>query len=65
MTALISANTIAAPLGYLLAGQILEHWGVVPLFTLVVAGITSLAVLFAAFAWRQGDVEPLAEPATT
>lgn len=64
MTALIAANTIAAPLGFLLAGQILEHWGVVPLFTLVVAGITSLALLFAAFAWRRGDIEPLAEPAT-
>jgi predicted MFS family arabinose efflux permease len=65
MTALISANTIAAPLGFLAAGQVLEHWGVVPLFTAVVAGITWLAIVFAAFAWRQGEVEPLAEPATT
>jgi predicted MFS family arabinose efflux permease len=65
MTALISANTIASPLGFLLAGQILEHWGVVPLFTAVVLGITWMAILFAAFAWRQGDVEPVAEPATT
>jgi predicted MFS family arabinose efflux permease len=64
MTALISANTIASPIGFLLAGQVLERWGVVPLFTVVVAGITWLAILFAAFAWRQGgDVEPVAEPA--
>ena len=31
-------NTLAAPLGFLVAGQVLEHWGVVPLFTAVVAG---------------------------
>ena len=65
MTALISANTVASPLGFLLAGQVLERWGVVPLFTAVVAGITWMAILFAAFAWRQGDVELAAEPATT
>lgn len=65
MTALISANTIASPLGFLLAGQVLERWGVVPLFSAVVAGITWLAILFAAFAWRQGEVELAAEPATT
>ena len=63
MTALISANTIASPLGFLVAGQVLEHWGVVPLFTAVVAGITWLAILFAAFAWRQGDVDAVPEPA--
>ena len=64
MTALISANTLASPLGFLLAGQALERWGVVPLFTAVVAGITWLAILFAAFAWRQGEVELAVEPAT-
>jgi len=55
MTALISANTIAAPLGYLVSGQVLERWGVVPLFTAVVAGITWAAIVFAAFALRQSD----------
>ena len=40
MTAVISVNTLAAPLGFLVAGQVLEHWGVVPLFTAVVIGIT-------------------------
>jgi len=63
MTALISASTLAAPLGFLLAGQVLEHLGVVTLFTAVVAGITWMAIAFAAIVWRQGGVEPLAAPA--
>jgi hypothetical protein len=67
MTALISASTIAAPLGFLVAGQVLEQWGVVPLFTAVVAGITWMAIVFAAIVWRQGEVAPehAAEPAVT
>lgn len=65
MTALISASTIAAPLGFLIAGQVLERWGIVPLFTAVVAGITWMAIAFAAIVWRQGDAELKAEPATT
>jgi predicted MFS family arabinose efflux permease len=63
MTALISANTLAAPLGYLVSGQLLERWGVVPLFAAVVLGITWAAIVFAAFAWRTGEVP--AQPATT
>jgi predicted MFS family arabinose efflux permease len=55
MTAIISANTLAAPLGFLLAGQVLERWGIVPLFTVVVLGITWMAIVFAAIVWRQGD----------
>jgi MFS family permease len=65
MTALISASTIAAPLGFLAAGQVLERWGVVPLFTIVVAGITWMAIVFAAVVWRQGDAVAVAEPAVT
>jgi len=34
---------------------VLEHWGVVPLFTAVVAGITWMAVVFAAIVWRHSD----------
>ena len=33
MTAVISINTLAAPLGFLAAGQVLERWGVAALFT--------------------------------
>jgi predicted MFS family arabinose efflux permease len=65
MTAIISASTIAAPLGFLIAGQVLERWGVVPLFTAVVAGITWMAIAFAAIVWRQGELEPIAEPVVT
>jgi predicted MFS family arabinose efflux permease len=30
MTAVISINTLAAPLGFLVAGQVLDRWGVAP-----------------------------------
>ena len=58
MTAAISANTLAAPLGFIVAGQVLERWGVVPLFAAVVLGITWMAILFAAITWRHSDGEP-------
>jgi MFS family permease len=65
MTAAISVNTLAAPLGFLIAGQVLERWGVVPLFTGVVLGITWIAIVFAGdhgASLRRG--EPF-EPATS
>ena len=65
LTAVISVNTLAAPLGYLLAGQVLERWGVVPLFTAVVLGITWIAVVFAAITWRYDDGEPASELVAT
>ena len=65
MTAVISVNTLAAPLGFLVAGQVLERWGVVPLFTAVVAGITGMAVVYSTLVLRHRDVElPAAEAAT-
>jgi MFS family permease len=63
MTAVISVNTIAAPLGFLLAGQVLERWGVAPLFAGVVVGTTWMAVVFAAIVFRHRDLEPAPEPA--
>ena len=66
MTAVISVNTLAAPLGFLLAGQVLEHWGVVPLFATVVAGTTTMALVYAAIVLRHRDVElPVAEAAAS
>jgi MFS family permease len=62
MTAVISVNTLAAPLGFLAAGQVLEHWGVVPLFTIVVGGMTWIAIVLSAIVLRHRDVEaPAAE----
>ena len=58
MTAVIAVNTLAAPLGFLVAGQVLEHWGIAPLFAAVVVGITAMAIVFAAITWRHGDGEP-------
>jgi MFS family permease len=63
MTAVVSVNTLAAPLGYLIAGQVLEHWGVVPLFSAVVAGITWMAVVFAAIVFRHRKEDAALEPA--
>ena len=57
MTSVISINTLAAPLGFLVAGQVLEHWGVVPLFTAVVAGTTWMAIVFAAIVLHHRDVD--------
>jgi hypothetical protein len=56
---------VAAPLGFLVAGQVLEHWGVVPLFTAVVLGITWMAVVFAAITWRHDEGERAPQLATT
>ena len=63
MTAVITVNTLAAPLGFLLAGQVLEQWGVVPLFAGVVAGITCMAIVYSAIVLRHRDVEAAVEPA--
>jgi predicted MFS family arabinose efflux permease len=67
MTAVISINTLAAPLGFLAAGQILERQGVATLFALVAIGMTLAALSFAAIALRFRELdlapEPIAEPA--
>jgi MFS family permease len=65
MTAVITVNTLAAPLGYLIAGQVLERWGIVPLFTAVVLGITCIAIVFAAITWRHSDGESASELVAT
>jgi MFS family permease len=63
MTAVISVSTLAGPLGFLVAGQVLERWGVVPLFTAVAAGITWLAIVFAAIVFRHREEDVALEPA--
>jgi MFS family permease len=63
ITAVISVNTLAAPLGFLVAGQVLERWGVVPLFAVVVLGLTAVAVVFAALVLRRGDLDAAPEAA--
>jgi predicted MFS family arabinose efflux permease len=66
MAAVISINTVAAPLGFLAAGQVLEHWGVVPLFAGVVLGVTWMALVFAAIVLRHRDAAvAVAEPAAS
>ena len=55
MTAVITLNTLASPLGFLLAGQILERWGVEPIFFGVAIGVTLLSLLFASITFRHRD----------
>jgi len=65
MTAVVAVNTLAAPLGFLAAGQILEHWGVAPLFAVVTVGMTVAGLAFAAIAWRHSDDSSAAQLAAT
>jgi predicted MFS family arabinose efflux permease len=55
LTSVISVNTLAAPAGFILAGQVLEHWGVVPLFAAVATGITAMALVFSVIVFRHRD----------
>jgi len=60
MTALISVSTLSAPAGFLVAGQLLEPWGVERVFAAVAIGMTGAALAFAAIALRHRD-EPAPE----
>ena len=63
MTALITVSTLTAPLGFLVAGQLLEPWGVLHVFAAVAVGMTATALVFAAIAFRRGgELLPEAEP---
>ena len=63
MTAVISINTVATPAGLLLSGQVLERWGVVPLFTGVATGITLMGLAFFAILIRNREADVVLEPA--
>ena len=60
MTALLSVSGVSAPLGFVVAGQLLEPWGVSNVFAAVAVGMTATALVFAAIALRHRD-EPVAE----
>jgi predicted MFS family arabinose efflux permease len=64
MTAVISVNTVAQPAGLLLSGQVLERWGVVPLFTGVASGITLMGLVFFAIVVRHREEDVALEAAT-
>ena len=63
MTALISVSTLSAPAGFLVAGQLLEPWGVARVFTAVAVGMTGAALVFATIALRHRDVAAPEAPA--
>jgi MFS family permease len=60
MTALVSVSTLATPLGFLAAGQLLGAWGPERVFAAAAVGMTASALVFAAIAFRGGRSE---EPA--
>jgi MFS family permease len=55
MTALVSISTLAAPLGFLAAGQVLERFGVASLFACVAIGLTTIGVGFSVVALRHQE----------
>jgi predicted MFS family arabinose efflux permease len=57
ITAVITINTLAMPLGFLVAGQVLEHWGVAPLFAITVGGVTAMAVIYSGIVLRYREVD--------
>jgi MFS family permease len=62
MTALMTLSTLAAPGGFLVAGQIIERWGVVPVFAITAAGISLLALAFSLIALTHRDEDEIASP---
>ena len=52
MTAIIALNTIAAPLGFLLAGQVIDEVGTSVVFYTVAAGFTAASLVFVAVVLR-------------
>ncbi len=62
MAAIISLHTVAAPLGFLLAGQVLERWGVDPVFFGVAAVVTLLSLVFASITLRHEEPVPETPP---
>jgi MFS family permease len=61
-TAVITTALLAGPVGYLVAGPLIESWGPRPVFLLVAAGQLLATLPFLAVAFRSG--EPAPEPAT-
>ena len=52
MTAIIALNTVAAPLGFLLAGQVIDRVGTSTVFYTVAAGFTAASLVFVAIVAR-------------
>jgi MFS family permease len=55
MTALISVSTLAAPLGFLAAGQLLGAWEPTRVFGAAAIGMTATALVFATIALRHRE----------
>lgn len=63
MTAILTTALLAGPVGYLVAGQLLEAWGPHEVFLLVAAGQLVGCLPFVAVAFGGGSRTPAAEPA--
>jgi MFS family permease len=60
-TAVITTAMLAGPIGFLVAGPLIESWGPRPVFLLVAAGQLLATLPFLAVAFR--SVEPAGAPA--
>ena len=65
MTALVSVSTLATPLGFLAAGQLLGTWEPERVFAAAAIGMTASALVFAAIAFRANarEATPETQPA--
>jgi MFS family permease len=57
-TAVITTAMLAGPVGYLVAGPLIESWGPRPVFLLVAAGQLLATLPFLAVAFRSGEPAP-------
>jgi MFS family permease len=58
MSAVMTVATLAGPLGFVAAGQLLERVAVTTLFLVVAAGLLAAALVFAGVLLRNGDAPP-------
>ena len=66
MAALVSVSTLATPLGFLVAGQLLGAWNAQQVFAAAAVGMTASALAYATIAFRavrREDAAPDAAPA--
>jgi MFS family permease len=62
MSAVMAIATLAGPLGFVVAGQLIERMAVTTLFLLVAAGLTATGLLFAGILLRNGEAPPAPGP---
>lgn len=62
MTALISVSTLSAPLGFLVAGQLLDTWEPTRVFAAAAVGMTATGLVYASIALRHREDDAAEAP---